>query len=110
MSRPSFYKPDHQKGNRSEAPSARQLRRTCDKELYRTVKRLNVWIPPDKMEEANQLYFKKVVLNLTWIVENGKNRKKLADWWEEAVAPEIASMWGVSEDKLARAFRQAFGG
>ena len=110
MTRPTFLKPDHNNGNRSEAPSARQLRRTCNKELYRTIKRLNQWIPPEKIAEAERLYYKKVVFNLTWIIENGKNRKKLADWWAEAVAPEIAELWNVNEEKLVRAFRSAFGG
>lgn len=91
-------------------PSLRQIRRTCSKELYRTVKRLKAYIPPEKMAEAQQLYFRKVALNLQYIAENGSNRKLLADWWEENVSGEIAELWAVDRKKLADAFRQAFGG
>lgn len=101
---------DRERRKEQKVPSARGIRRSCNKELYRTVKRLNVYIPPEKMREAEQFYFKKVILNLTWIVENGSNRKKLADWWAEEVAPEIAKCWEVDQGKLISAFRLAFGG
>jgi hypothetical protein len=91
-------------------PNARQIRRTCGKELYRTVKRLKLYVPPDRMKEAEELYVKKVMGHLLWIVENGSNRKVLADWFEEQVAPELAPIWKVEPAQLARAFRDSFGG
>ena len=91
-------------------PNARQIRRACNKELYRAQKRLNIWVPPEQISKAEQYYFQKVLANLPWIVENESNRKKLADWWAEHVAPHIAELWGVESSKLERAFRDAFGG
>ena len=91
-------------------PKARGIRRSCQKELYRTAKRLDVWISPDKMAAAEKLYFRKVVENLLWIVENGSKRKILADWFEKEVAQDIAEIWEVPTEVLARAFRNAFGG
>ena len=91
-------------------PSARTIRRTCQKELYRTIKKLKIWIPPTEVAQAEQIYFQKVVLNLPWIAENASNRKKLADWWEENVCRDIAEIWRVEPEELAKAFREAFGG
>ncbi|WP_248928433.1 dehydrogenase [Paenibacillus hamazuiensis] len=91
-------------------PNARQIRRACSKELYRTIKRLGKWIAPNLVEQAETLYFKKVALNLPWIYENSSNRKVLADWWEENVCPEIAVLWNVEPAALGKAFRDAFGG
>ena len=100
-----------QKGkHETPAPSARKVRRTCSNELYRAAKRLNKWIPPERMAEAERLYFRKVMLNLPFIAENSSNRKKLCDWWDEHAAPEIAQLWGVDVKDLSRAFRDAFGG
>lgn len=102
-------KPNQEKHNGS-LPNARKIRRACSKELYRTVKKLNRFIPPDKVEQAEALYYRKVMLNLPWIHENGSNRKVLSDWWEEQVGLEIAHLWEVDQDDLNRAFRKAFGG
>ena len=100
----------HSEKHNQNLPTLRKIRRACNNELYRTVKRLKVWIPPAQLAEAEELYLKKVVLNLQFIAENGSNRKLLADWWEENVCPEIASLWNVEPSALARAFRDAFGG
>lgn len=100
----------HNEKHNQDLPSLRKIRRACDKELYRAVKRLKIWIPPAKLAEAEQLYLQKVVLNLPFIAENSSNRKVLADWWDEHVCPEIAALWDVPQADLARAFRQAFGG
>jgi hypothetical protein len=89
-------------------PSLRQIRRSCHRELYRTVKRLKTYITDDQMEAAEQIYIKKVVFNLPWISENGSNRKRLADWWEEQVCADIAALWNVESTALARAFRDSF--
>jgi toxin CptA len=91
-------------------PTARKIRRACSKELYRTMKRLKSYVPAEAVAQAEDLYFKKVMLNLMWIVDNTSNRKVLSDWWEEQVCPEIAVLWNVEEPVLARAFRDAFGG
>ncbi|XEC97717.1 dehydrogenase [Paenibacillus tarimensis] len=91
-------------------PTARKIRRACSNELYRTVKRLKVWIPPEKVAEAENIYFKKVILNLQWITENHSNRKLLSDWWDENVSAEIAELWNVERSRLCGAFRDAFGG
>lgn len=91
-------------------PTARGIRRACSKELYRTRKRMNLWVPAAKVEEAEKLYFRKVVGNLLWIHENGSNRKVLADWFEQEVAGDIAAIWEVDAAALAKAFREAFGG
>lgn len=93
-----------------QLPTARKVRRTCNKELYRTIKRLHMWIPPAKVEEAEKLYYRKVILNLIWIAENSSNRKVLADWWEENIAPDIAALWDVDVKRLSAAFRDGFGG
>lgn len=97
----------HEKGS---LPSARKIRRGCNKELYRTIKRLNTYIPEELIQQGEDLYYKKVIQNLIWIAENQSNRKVLADWWEEAVAGELAQLWNVEESKLVLSFRQAFGG
>jgi hypothetical protein len=91
-------------------PSVRSIRRSCNRELYRTIKRLKTYISPERIEEAEKIYMKKVVFNLPFIVENGSNRKVLANWWEEEVAEEIAVLWEVDKTVLSRAFRDAFGG
>lgn len=102
---------NHQQGKHQQPlPKLRNIRRSCSKELYRTIKRLNTYIAPDKVKEAEELYYKKVGMNLLFIVENGSNRKKLADWWEDNVCEEIAELWDVPPEELARAFRAAFGG
>lgn len=93
-----------------DLPSPRKIRRACKRELYRTVKRLKLFLPPDKVAEAEQLYYRKVIENLVWIAENGSNRKLLANWWEEHVAPDIAELWQVDRGKLAAAFRDGFAG
>ena len=93
-----------------ELPSARTIRRTCNKELYRTIKRLKRYIEPELVVQAEKLYYHKVAMNLLWIAENGSNRKLLADWFEQHVAPEIASLWQVDVTQLAAAFRDGFGG
>lgn len=91
-------------------PTARGIRRACSNELYRTIKRMNVWIPEDKRKEGEELYYRKVIGNLIWIHENHANRKKLSDWWDEAVCEELAALWEVDAKKLSACFRQAFGG
>ncbi|MBJ6361325.1 dehydrogenase [Paenibacillus sp. GCM10012307] len=102
-------KPSNEKHSQ-QYPTARKIRRACNNELYRTIKRLKVWVPKEKLEEAESLYFKKVILNLIWITENHSNRKLLSDWWDENVSAEIAELWEVDRDQLCRAFREAFGG
>lgn len=102
-------KPSPQK-HQAAYPTARKIRRACENELYRTIKRLGVWIPKEQVEQAEKLYVKKVLLNLQWITENSSNRKKLADWWDENVSEEIAALWNVEQSRLCAAFRDAFGG
>ncbi|WP_203232120.1 dehydrogenase [Paenibacillus pinistramenti] len=99
-------KPKHQ----NELPSPRKIRRGCSKELYRAVKRMNVYIPEEKIAEGEALYYKKVIGNLIWIAENHANRRLLADWWDEAVSGELAALWEVDQEKLKHAFRAAFCG
>jgi hypothetical protein len=91
-------------------PTARKIRRACKAELYRTSKRLKQWIAPEKLEQAEKIYYKQVILHLPWIAENQSNRKKLSDWWEEHVSKEIAELWEVDRPRLCEAFRDAFGG
>ncbi|GIP54618.1 dehydrogenase [Paenibacillus vini] len=94
----------------SPLPTPRKIRRGCSKELYRTVKRLGVYIPEERIREGEELYYKKVIGNLMWIAEHTSNRKVLADWWDEAVSAELAELWQVDRETLSRAFRSAFGG
>lgn len=94
----------------SGLPTARKIRRACSNELYRTVKRLKLYIPQEKMEQAERLYFRKVAENLLWIVEHKDNRKAQASWWADNVSQEIAELWEVDRDKLCEAFREAYGG
>jgi len=91
-------------------PTARKIRRACSNELYRTVKRMKIWVPKEKMEQAETLYFKKVIVNLIWVYENKNNRKIQSDWWEENVSADIAELWEVDRVQLCIAFREAFGG
>lgn len=98
-----------QQSKSQDLPSARKIRRSCQNELYRTIKRLNMYIPPDKVKEAEHLYTQKVLVNLIFIVEHGSNRKKLADWWDQEVCRDIAACWNVNEAVLSKAFRDAFG-
>ncbi|AZN43637.1 dehydrogenase [Paenibacillus albus] len=94
----------------SAYPSARKVRRACQNELYRTIKRLGVYIPKEKIELAEKLYLEKVTFNLHFISENASNRKLLSDWWDENVSEGIADLWEVDRAKLCSAFRDAFGG
>lgn len=104
--------PNSQRNAKHEKPlpNARQIRRSCQKELYRTIKRLRTYITPELVRRGEELYFKKVIGNLIWIVENGSNRRLLADWWEKEVCPSLAKLWQVEEEELAGAFRNSFGG
>jgi len=98
-------------GRHEEAlPSARGIRRACSRELYRTSKRLNKFIPTELMKQAEELYLKKVMLDLPYIAQNGSNKRLLADWFEEHAAEEIAALWGLEMKQVAHAFRSAFGG
>lgn len=91
-------------------PSPRSIRRACGNEIYRTIKRLKLHVPAPLLEQAEQLYVKKVIGNLLWVVENRSNRKALANWWDEEVSEEIALLWDVDRVRLMQAFRDAFGG
>ncbi|MEK3882849.1 dehydrogenase [Paenibacillus sp. PL2-23] len=102
-------KPNEQK-HATDLPSARKIRRSCSNELYRAMKRLKTWVPKDKMEQAETLYYKKVVQHMQFIVDNKSNRKAQADWWDEHVSGEIAELWGVDRSRLCQAFRDAYGG
>jgi len=99
-----------QKHSNANYPTARKIRRACSNELYRTMKRLKIWLPKEKIEEAEKVYFKKVAFNLQWIVEHHSNRKAQADWWEQNVSAEIAELWGVEQKRLCTAFREAYCG
>lgn len=91
-------------------PTARTIRRACNNELYRTMKRLKLWVSPDKLAAAEKLYFEKVILNLQWVADNHSNRQLLSDWWDENVSEAIAELWEVDRHQLCQAFRSAFGG
>ena len=91
-------------------PSPRTIRRACGKELYRTIKRLHRHIPDEAVQEATELYTRRVIGHLEWITLHQSNRKKLADWWDEAICQDIAALWQVDSARLSRAFRDAFGG
>ncbi|GGF95753.1 hypothetical protein [Paenibacillus abyssi] len=71
---------------------------------------MKLWVPQDRLESAEQLYFKKVILNLQWITENHSNRKLLANWWDDNVSAEMAELLNVDRKRLCEAFREAFGG
>lgn len=92
-----------------ELPTARSIRRTCQTELYRTIKRMKVYIAPDKLKQAEQHYFKKVASNIVWIHENRSNRKKQVEWWEENVLDELVVILEVDREKFAKAFRTSYG-
>lgn len=96
--------------HKKKPPNLRSIRRACRRELERTIKKLKQWIPADQVKQAEDLYFQKVVLNLTFVVENSSNRRIQANWWEEHVAPEIAEIWNIDVARLSRAFRDAYGG
>ncbi|WP_028550091.1 hypothetical protein [Paenibacillus sp. UNC451MF] len=91
-------------------PTARKIRRACSREMYRARKKIDKWISPELVDKGDEIYYKKVLLNLPWIVENSSNRKVLSDWWDENVCTEIAELWDVEPATLARAFRESFGG
>lgn len=96
--------------HRPEYPSARKIRRSCQAELYRTIKKMKVWIPPEKIEQANKFYYNKVAQNSVWIHENRANRKKQVDWWEANCCDELANILNVDRAALAEAFRISYGG
>lgn len=100
----------HTEKHQSNLPSARKIRRACNHELYRAVKRMKVFIPADLLQQGEELYFKKVAGNLIWIHEHSSNRKLLSDWWDDHVSEELAALWSVDREKLCSAFRAAFGG
>ena len=94
----------------STLPSPRKIRRACQQELYRTVKRMKLYIPENLLKQGEQLYTKKVLGHLLWIHEHSSNRKLLADWFDEAVSGELAELWQVDRAKLSEHFRHTFGG
>ncbi|MFC0212330.1 dehydrogenase [Paenibacillus chartarius] len=102
----------NKQGEKHKPPSlsVRGIRRSCNRELYRAAKRLKTYIPPEKMAEAEKLYLDKVLGSLPYIMENGNNHKLLADWWDDNVNADVAALWDVEPARLARAFRDAFGG
>lgn len=100
----------HNMKHTAQLPSPRSIRRACSRELYRTLKRLDVFVPQDRIEAAEKLYFQKVVGNLLWIFEHRSDRKRQAEWWAEAVAPDIAELWGVNTDLLVKAFKESYVG
>ncbi|MGF9712111.1 dehydrogenase [Paenibacillus sp. JMULE4] len=102
--------PDNKLKHNQPLPSARQIRRTCSRELYRARKRMGGYFAPELIKQADELYYKKVMLNLPFIAEHGSNRKVLADWFDDNVCGEIAVIWNVEPDVLGRAFRESFGG
>lgn len=91
-------------------PSARKIRRACQNELYRTVKRMKVYIADDLLKQGETLYTRKVLEHYLWIHENGSKRKLLADWFDEAVSSELAELWQVDREQLSTHFRHTFGG
>lgn len=91
-------------------PTPRSIRRACGNELYRTIKRLKRHMPAEKVKEAVDLYYSRVIGHLEWITLHHSNRKMLADWWDDAVCDDIAALWNVDRNELSRAFRDAFGG
>ncbi|THF72997.1 dehydrogenase [Cohnella fermenti] len=101
---------NHQPKHAAPLPSARTIRRACGNELYRTVKRLRLYVPDEKLRQAEELYVKRVIGNLIWIHENRSDRRKLADWWNAEVSESVAELWDVEPERLRRAFRDAFGG
>jgi len=92
-----------------ELPTARSIRRTCQSELYRTIKRMKVWIPEHKVKVAEKLYFQKVASNLIWIHENRSNRKKQVEWWESSVCDELVAILEVDRKQFVEAFKAAYG-
>ncbi|MGE7055674.1 hypothetical protein ACQKI4_24200, partial [Paenibacillus glucanolyticus] len=75
----------HAKQPGSKPPSPRGIRRACSKELYRTTKRLKLYIPPESLKQGEELYYRKVIGNLIWIHDNHSNKKLLCEWWEKEV-------------------------
>lgn len=102
--------PNHKMKHQKPLPSIRQIRRTCSRELYRARKKVGRYITKEQIDQADEVYFKKVLANLPYIAENGSNRKLLADWFDEQVCGEVAAIYGVEPNVLARAFRDSFGG
>jgi len=101
----------HQGTNHSpQLPTARKIRRSCQAELYRTIKRLKVYIPPEKVEEAETIYYKKVANHAVWLHEHRSNRKKQVEWWEENVCDDLVAVLEVDRTAFANAFREAYGG
>lgn len=92
-----------------ELPTARNIRRACQSELYRTIKRMKVWVPEDKVKTAEKLYFQKVAGNLVWIHENRSNRKKQVEWWETNVCDELVAILEVDRNHFVEAFKAAYG-
>ncbi|MFD2115421.1 dehydrogenase [Paenibacillus yanchengensis] len=100
----------HMKKHDPKLPTARAIRRACSKELYRTIKRLKVWIDDEKIAAAEQIYVQKVAHHIIWIVENQQNKKAQANWWAQEVSAEIAQLWNVDQQALIAAFSHAYTG
>lgn len=100
----------HMKKHEPKLPTARAIRRACSKELYRTKKRLKVWISEELMITAEQIYIRKVSQHLLWIVENQHNKKAQAEWWATEVSGDIAALWNVDQQALIAAFSHAYAG
>jgi hypothetical protein len=104
------HQPSQPNAAHKKPVSIREIRRACNKELYRTVKRMAFRPTPDQFDQAHMLYFNKVIQNIVFVTEHRDNRKLLSDWWSDHVAPEIAELWGVESEDLCDAFKRAFGG
>lgn len=92
-----------------QLPTARSVRRACQSELYRAIKRMKVWIPEEKLKAAEKLYFKKVAANLVWIHENRSNRRMQIEWWENHVCDELVAILEVDRRRFVEAFKAAYG-
>jgi len=91
-----------------EYPTARKIRRDCSKELYRALKRMNVYVNQDKIKEAELYYAQMVATHYLLLADLKKQRKKQVEWWEEHCSGKLADILELNHDQFVQAFRRTY--
>ena len=98
----------HTKTTGHEYPTARKIRRDCSKELYRALKRMDVYVKESKLKEAELYYAKMVATHYLHLADLNKQRKKQVEWWKEHCSEQIATILDVNHEQFVQAFTQAY--
>src|SRR5690606_41032830 len=90
-----------------DIPTARKIRRDCSKELYRAIKRMDIYVSQDKIEQAERYYAQMVATHYLHLRELNQ-RKKQVEWWEEHCSTKLAELLEVDQQLFIQAFKRAY--